>query len=68
MNENQLKGQWQQIKGKVQEKWGRITNDDLDVIAGQRDQLVGLLRKRYGSAQEEIDRQVKEFEDQHAGV
>jgi uncharacterized protein YjbJ (UPF0337 family) len=68
MNENQLKGQWQQTKGKIQEKWGRITNDDLDVIAGKRDQLAGLLRKRYGAAEEEIERQIREFEDQHATV
>ena len=62
MNTNQIKGDWKQMKGKVRERWGKLTNDDLDVIAGQRDQLVGLLQKRYGQAEEEIKRQVETFE------
>jgi uncharacterized protein YjbJ (UPF0337 family) len=68
MNENTLKGEWTQIKGKIREQWGKLTDDDLDVIAGKRDQLAGVLQKRYGSAQDEIDRQIREFEDRHASV
>ena len=60
--ENQLKGEWKQLRGKVQEQWGKLTNDDLDVIAGKRDQLIGRLQVRYGHAQDEIERQVKGFE------
>ena len=49
-------------RGKVQEQWGKLTNDDLDIIAGKRDQLIGRLQVRYGDAQDEIERQVKGFE------
>jgi uncharacterized protein YjbJ (UPF0337 family) len=63
MNENELKGNWQQVKGKVREKWGKLTDQDLEVIAGKRDQLVGRLRELYGHAEGESERQVKEFDD-----
>lgn len=62
MNANQLKGEWKQLRGKVGEQWGKLTNDDLDVIAGKRDQLVGRLQARYGRAQEAIEKEVAEFE------
>lgn len=62
MNWENLKGNWQQVKGKVKEQWGSLTDDDLDVIEGKRDQLVGTLQKRYGIARNEAERQVKEFE------
>jgi uncharacterized protein YjbJ (UPF0337 family) len=62
MNANQLKGEWKQIRGKVAEQWGKLTDNDLTVIGGKRDQLVGLLQKRYGKAQEAIEREVDEFE------
>jgi uncharacterized protein YjbJ (UPF0337 family) len=65
MNENQLKGNWEQMKGKVREKWGKLTDDDLDVIGGKKDQLVGRLRERYGQKQEEAEQALKEFEDSH---
>ena len=61
MNENELKGNWQMVKGKVREKWGKLTDQDLEVIAGKRDQLVGKLRERYGHAQAEAERSVMEF-------
>ena len=64
MNENELKGDWQTLKGKVREKWGKLTHQDLDVIAGKRDQLAGKLRERYGHAQAESERLVKAFEDE----
>ncbi len=62
MNTIQLKGEWNVIKGKVREKWGRLTDDDLDVIAGKRDQLVGTLQKRYGMARDAVEKQVDEWE------
>lgn len=68
MNANQLKGEWKQLRGKVGEQWGKLTNDDLDVIAGQRDQLVGRLQVRYGRAQEAIEKEVDEFENQSTTV
>jgi uncharacterized protein YjbJ (UPF0337 family) len=49
------------MKGKAKEKWGRLTNDDLEVIRGKRDQLVGRLQERYGYAKEEAEREVDDW-------
>jgi uncharacterized protein YjbJ (UPF0337 family) len=46
----------------VKEKWGKLTDDDLDVIAGKRDQLLGRIQQRHGIAKEEAERQVQTFE------
>jgi uncharacterized protein YjbJ (UPF0337 family) len=62
MNWEQIKGKWQQAKGHVQEKWGDLTDDDLQVVNGKREQLVGKVQERYGIAKEEAERQVDEFE------
>jgi uncharacterized protein YjbJ (UPF0337 family) len=64
MNENELKGNWQIVQGRVREKWGKLTDQDLQVIAGKRDQLVGRLRERYGHAEGEAQRLVNEFDDE----
>jgi len=61
MNWDQVEGKWTQYKGKVKEKWGKLTDDDLDVISGKRDQLVGKLQARYGTAREEAQKQADEF-------
>ena len=61
MNEDILKGQWMQLKGKVREKWGKLTSDDLDQIQGRSQQLVGRLQERYGIAQAEAEQQVKDW-------
>jgi uncharacterized protein YjbJ (UPF0337 family) len=61
MNWDQVQGKWMQTKGAVREKWGKLTDDDLDVIAGKRDQLVGRIQERYGIAREEAERQADEF-------
>ena len=61
MNEDTLTGQWNQLKGKVREKWGNLTNDDIDVIKGRSDQLVGRIQERYGIERSEAERQVKEW-------
>jgi uncharacterized protein YjbJ (UPF0337 family) len=62
MNWDQVKGNWKQFKGKAKVAWGKLTDDDLDVIAGKRDQLVGKLQERYGyekdKAEKEIDREL----------
>lgn len=63
MNWDQIQGQWKQAKGQALEKWGELTHDDLDVIDGRRDQLVGVIQQRYGIAKEEAERQVSEFEN-----
>jgi uncharacterized protein YjbJ (UPF0337 family) len=61
MNEDTLKGQWTQLKGKVREKWGKLTADDLDVIQGRAEQLIGRVQERYGIARAEAERQVKDW-------
>ena len=61
MNWDELQGKWTAYRGKAQEKWGKLTNDDLDVIAGKRDQFVGRLQERYGLLRDEAEKQVDEF-------
>ena len=66
MNNDILGGNWKQLKGKITEKWGKLTDDDLQVVAGRRDQLIGRIQERYGIARDEAERQMKEFEAAHA--
>jgi len=61
MNWDTIQGKWKELKGKAKEKWGEFTDDDLDVIAGNRDQLVGLIQNRYGKAKEEAEKEVEEW-------
>jgi uncharacterized protein YjbJ (UPF0337 family) len=63
MNWDQIEGNWTQFKGKVRERWGDFTDDDLEMIKGRRDQLSGKLQERYGMAREEAERQIKDFLD-----
>lgn len=60
---DQIEGGWKQLKGKVRERWGKLTDDDIDVIAGKRDQLLGKLQQRYGWVKDEAERHVAEFEE-----
>jgi uncharacterized protein YjbJ (UPF0337 family) len=62
MNQDRIEGNWKQVKGKVKEQWGKLTDDDLDVIAGKRDQLLGRIQQRHGIAKDEAERQVETFE------
>jgi uncharacterized protein YjbJ (UPF0337 family) len=68
MNQDRMRGQWKQVKGKLKEQWGRLTDDDLDVIAGKRQQLLGRIQERHGIAKEEAQRQVRDFEDRNPDV
>jgi uncharacterized protein YjbJ (UPF0337 family) len=52
MNQDRIQGRWRQIIGKVKEQWGRLTDDDLDVIAGRREQLLGRIQRRHGLAKD----------------
>lgn len=65
MNEDILKGQWKQLRGEVQKQWGKLTNDDLDVIDGEYDKLVGRIQERYGRSQEEAKREVERYFERH---
>ena len=61
MNWDQVAGKWKQFKGQAKEKWGKMTDDDLDVIDGRRQQLVGKIQERYGLAREAAESQADEF-------
>ena len=61
MNQNILEGKWKQLRGSVREKWGELTDDELDQIAGKRDKLSGFLQERYGYTQLEAERQIDDF-------
>ena len=61
MNWDQLEGKWKQYSGKVKEKCGKLTDDDLDVVRGRRDQLIGKIQERYGIVKQEAEKQVDEF-------
>jgi uncharacterized protein YjbJ (UPF0337 family) len=63
MNWDQIEGSWKEFKGKAREKWGDLTDDDLDRVKGRREQLSGLIQKKYGVVKEEAERQIREFED-----
>lgn len=52
MNQDRIRGRWKQLKGKLKEQWGRLTDDDLDVIAGRREQLLGRIQQRHGLAKD----------------
>ena len=61
MNWDQIKGDWKQVSGKVKEKWGKLTDNELTTIAGQRDQLIGCIQERYGYAKEQAEKEINEF-------
>jgi uncharacterized protein YjbJ (UPF0337 family) len=62
MNWNEIKGDWKQLTGKVKEQWGRLTDDDLAVVAGHRDQLAGKIQERYGVAKDDAYEQLAAWE------
>jgi uncharacterized protein YjbJ (UPF0337 family) len=65
MNWDMIEGNWKQFKGQVKEKWGKLTDDNLDTIAGKRDQLAGKIQEMYGITKDQAELQVKAFEEIH---
>jgi uncharacterized protein YjbJ (UPF0337 family) len=63
MNWNIAEGNWKQFKGKVQSQWGKLTDDHLDMIAGKREQLAGKIQETYGISMDEVEQQIKNFEE-----
>jgi uncharacterized protein YjbJ (UPF0337 family) len=61
MNWDRIEGNWKQFTGKVKQQWGKLTDDDIDVIAGKRDQLVGKIQEHYGISKDEAQKQVDQF-------
>ncbi len=65
MNQDRVEGNWLQFKGKVKEQWGKLTDDDLDVIAGKRDQLLGKIQARHGITLEEAEKQFTSWHEKN---
>ena len=61
MNWDRIEGNWKQLKGKARVQWGKITDDQLDVIGGKREQLVGRVQEQYGIGRDEAEKQVDRF-------
>jgi uncharacterized protein YjbJ (UPF0337 family) len=66
MNWDTIEGNWKQFKGHVKEKWGKLIDDDLDMIAGKRDQLAGKIQETYGIDRGQAQQQLKAFEKLYA--
>jgi len=66
MNKDVLEGKWTEMKGKVKEQWGKLTDDDLDKIQGRSEQVLGLLQQRYGYARDKAEAEYKRFTERWA--
>lgn len=64
MNWDQIEGNWKQFKGQVRQRWGKLTDQDLTVVEGKREQLVGKIQERYGIAKEEAEKELKRFSEE----
>ena len=62
MNKDEAGGNWKQFKGKVKEQWGKLTDDDMTIIEGKRDQLVGKIQERYGYQKDQAEKEVVDWE------
>jgi uncharacterized protein YjbJ (UPF0337 family) len=62
MNWDRIEGNWKQLTGQAKEQWGKLTNDDIDVVAGRREQLSGKIQERYGVAKDEAEKQIAAWE------
>lgn len=66
MDWNRIEGRWDQLTGRVREAWGKLTDDEIEQVAGKRDRLAGLLKKKYGYAKDEIDQQIDAFAEKYS--
>jgi uncharacterized protein YjbJ (UPF0337 family) len=64
MNWDRIEGNWKQFKGSAKQQWGKLTDDQLDVIAGKRDSLAGRIQESYGISKDEAEKQLAEWQDQ----
>lgn len=62
MNWNEISGQWTQLKGKLKEQWGKLTDDELEIVARNREKFIGKLQEQYGWSKDEAERQLEEWQ------
>jgi uncharacterized protein YjbJ (UPF0337 family) len=62
MNWDRIEGNWKQLRGRVREQWGELTDEDLDRIGGRREQLIGRIQEQYGLSKDEASKRVREWE------
>jgi uncharacterized protein YjbJ (UPF0337 family) len=67
MNWDRVEGHWNQVKVKVKEEWGKLTDDELDRIAGKRDRLIGRLQECYGISKDDAVKRVQAWESRDFG-
>lgn len=65
MNWDRIEGNWKQFKGSVKQQWGKLTDDELDMIAGAREKLSGKIQEAYGISKDEVDKQISEWQKRH---
>lgn len=63
MNKDIFQGKWEELKGKMKQAWGKLTDDDLDVVKGNHQEIYGKLQKYYGYSRDEAEKAVKDFQD-----
>jgi|SRR4051812_37870343 uncharacterized protein YjbJ (UPF0337 family) len=68
MNWDRIQGNWKQVTGKVQEQWGKLTDEDVDVVAGRRGQLVGKIQERYGVAKDVAEKELSDWQRRVSGA
>ena len=68
LNWDTISGNWKQLKGNIKQQWGKLTDDDLMQLRGNRDELVGIIQERYGLTHEAAERQVDEWASQHQQI
>ena len=65
METDVLNGMWKQVRGEAKSKWGKLTDDELDQVEGERDKLLGLLQEKYGYAKVKAEQEINEFLHEH---
>ena len=68
MDKDEMAGKWHQVKGKIKQQWGKLTDDDLTTLEGHSEQLAGKIQERYGIEKEDAERQVREFKDRNTDL
>lgn len=61
MNWDQIAGNWKKLSGSAREQWGKLTDDDMQIVKGNREQLIGMLQERYGYAKEKAEREIDDW-------